>query len=98
MLALHALGWISIAAGAVAAFYGATEGAPLFLALGIASAISGVLYLALAKGLDLLADIRDRLTPPARQQPPEMRITEPAGSLADLEQRLAELRKPAQPR
>lgn len=96
MLALQIIGWIAVAAGAVASLYGATEGAPFFLVAGLSAVVSGILYLALAKGLDLLAEIRDRLPAAGSPRPPTeppAGITEPAGNLADLEARLDAMKR-----
>lgn len=92
MLALHIIGWIAVAIGAATALYGATEAGPAVLVAGIGAVVSGILYLALARGLDLLADIRDRLTPATFQPDVPQAITQPAGSLNDLEHRLAAIK------
>ena len=63
---------------------------------GLSAVVSGILYLALAKGLDLLAEIRDRLPSAASARPPTeppSGLTEPAGNLADLEARLEAMKR-----
>lgn len=92
MLALHLFGWASIALGVGVGVYGGTAGIPAAFAASLGCILSGVLLLGFARALDLLVDIRDRLpTPAARQDAPT--ITAPAGSLQNLEVRLAALRE-----
>lgn len=97
MAALQIVGWLAIITGGIAAFYGATEGAVFFIGAGLSAVVSGLLYLALARGLDLLAQIRDRLPVPGRADAtstaPSPDATAPAGSLADLERRLDDIKR-----
>lgn len=59
MFILSVLGWVSIVAGAFSAWVGYSAGNMFWIAIGISCAISGVLFLALDRGLGLLAQIRD---------------------------------------
>jgi hypothetical protein len=66
---LSVLGWISIVAGAFSAWVGYSEGNMFWVAMGISSAISGVLFLALDRGLGLLAQIRDAVAGAPSKKP-----------------------------
>lgn len=59
MFILSILGWISIAAGALGTWVGYSEENLFWIALGLSSILSGILFLAIDKGLTLLAQIRD---------------------------------------
>lgn len=62
MFVLVVIGSLSIIAGGLSIFAGLSEGNMFWVAMGLSSAISGVLFLALDKGLTLLTEIRDALT------------------------------------
>ncbi|MBC7131867.1 MAG: hypothetical protein H5U16_02010 [Roseovarius sp.] len=79
MFILVVIGWLGIGAGALAVFAGINGAGSFWIASGLSGAISGILFLALDKGLTLLREIRDALTgapvarggdPPARQAGP----------------------------
>lgn len=59
LFVLFVLGWVSVVAGAFSAWAGYSDGNMFWVAVGISSAISGVLFLALDRGLGLLGQIRD---------------------------------------
>lgn len=59
MLILELLGWVSIIIGSVTIWYGVSNGEVFWGATGLSAAISGILILALSKGLYLLTEIRD---------------------------------------
>lgn len=61
MFILALIGWIAIAAGGFAAYAGFSTSELFWIAMGLSSMISGVLFLALDRGLSLLTDIRDEL-------------------------------------
>lgn len=61
MFILAVIGWVAIAAGGLAAFAGFSMSEPFWIAMGLSSMISGVLFLALDRGLSLLTEIRDKL-------------------------------------
>ncbi len=61
MFILALIGAANILAGGLFAWIGYHEGDMVFVAIGISGAISGVLFLALDKGLSLLREIRDAL-------------------------------------
>lgn len=59
MFILALIGWAAIAVGGFAAWAGYSENHLLLIAMGLSSAISGVLFLALERGISLLSEIRD---------------------------------------
>jgi len=61
MFILSLIGAVGILAGGIAVWAGYNEDDMFWMAIGISSAISGVLFLALDKGLTLLREIRDAL-------------------------------------
>ena len=61
MFILSLIGAVGILAGGLAVWAGYQENDMFWVAIGISSAISGVLFLALDKGLTLLSDIREAL-------------------------------------
>ncbi|HUG92685.1 MAG TPA: hypothetical protein VML55_17725 [Planctomycetaceae bacterium] len=74
---LIALGWVGIAAGALCALGALGRGGALWIAIGLSSAISGLLWMAIAAIIELLVDIRElllrdnpRLRPQERREPP----------------------------
>lgn len=69
MFILSVLGWISIVGGAFAAWVGYSEGNMFWVAIGISSSISGILFLALDRGLGLLAQIRDAVAGTPSKKP-----------------------------
>ncbi|MHC0054932.1 hypothetical protein [Actibacterium sp. D379-3] len=69
MFILVMIGWVAIAAGGLAAWAGFNTGEMIWAAMGLSSAISGVLFLALDRGLTLLSEIRDALAVPQPRKP-----------------------------
>ncbi len=61
MFILSLIGAIGIIAGGLAVWAGYNEQDVFWMAIGISSAISGIVFLALDKGLTLLREIRDAL-------------------------------------
>lgn len=61
MFILAVIGWIAIAAGGLAVFVGFSTSELLWVAMGLSGLISGVLFLALDRGLSLLTEIRNKL-------------------------------------
>lgn len=61
MLILAIFGWAAITIGAVVAIVGFTLSELFWVGMGLSSIISGVLYLAMDRGLSLLAEIRNAL-------------------------------------
>jgi hypothetical protein len=61
MFILSIIGALGIIAGGLAVWAGYNESDVVWMAIGLSSAISGVLFLALDKGLTLLREIRDAL-------------------------------------
>ena len=61
MFILSLIGALGILAGGFSVWVGNNENDVFWMAVGLSSAISGVLFLALDKGLTLLTDIRDAL-------------------------------------
>ena len=61
MFILNVVGVIAILAGGLAILVGLSAEQLIWVAMGVSSAISGVLFLALDRGLVLLAEIRDAL-------------------------------------
>lgn len=61
MFILSLIGAVGILAGGLAVWAGYNENDVFWMAIGISSAISGILFLALDKGLMLLSEIRDAL-------------------------------------
>lgn len=69
MFILSLIGWVAIAAGGLAAFAGFNTSELFWVAMGLSGMISGVLFLALDRGLSLLTDIRNELI----GEPPDQR-------------------------
>jgi hypothetical protein len=69
MFILIVVGWISILAGGLAVLVGLSTEELTWVALGISSAISGVLFLAINRALELLTDIRSALVEEKPTQP-----------------------------
>lgn len=61
MFILSLIGAVGIIAGGLAVWAGYNESDVFWIAIGTSSAISGILFLALDKGLTLLSEIRDAL-------------------------------------
>lgn len=61
MFILSLIGAVGIIAGGLAVWVGYNEQDVFWMAIGISSAISGIVFLALDKGLTLLREIRDAL-------------------------------------
>ncbi len=61
MFILSLIGAVGIIAGGLAVWAGYNEQDVFWMAIGISSAISGIVFLALDKGLTLLREIRDAL-------------------------------------
>jgi len=59
---LSIIGWLAIVAGCIAVWVGLSDWEVFWAAMGFSSIVSGILFLALDKGLSLLAEIRDALT------------------------------------
>lgn len=68
MFILAAIGWVDIAAGGLAAFAGFSMSEPFWIVMGLSCMISGVLFLALDRGLSLLTEIRDKLVGETQDQ------------------------------
>ncbi|UYV36563.1 hypothetical protein N4R57_16380 [Rhodobacteraceae bacterium D3-12] len=62
MIILNLMGWLAIVAGGLAVWMGLNESEVLWSATGFSAIVTGILFLALDKGLVLLAEIRDALT------------------------------------
>lgn len=60
---------MAIAAGGLAAFAGFSTSELFWVAMGLSGMISGVLFLALDRGLSLLTDIRNELVGETPDQP-----------------------------
>lgn len=67
MFILAAIGWGCVALGGFAAAGGFASGDLWLGAMRLSGMVSGVLFLALDRGLSLLADIRDALCGPAKK-------------------------------
>lgn len=77
MFVLVLIGSLGIIAGGLSVFAGFNGAGTFWIAIGLSSAISGVLFLALDKGLTLLTEIRDALTG-APSEPGAFRPTKPS--------------------
>lgn len=62
MIIVRVIGWLSIVVGCIAVWVGLSDWEVFWSAMGFSSIVSGILFLALDKGLSLLAEIRDALT------------------------------------
>lgn len=69
VLILQLIGIAGVAVGLAVAFFGARQ--EMYILIGMSSAISGVLFLAIARGLDLLQDIADALQQAAKTKKAE---------------------------
>jgi hypothetical protein len=85
MIILRYIGYAALAISVLLAFVILSEGELGFIAPSISLAISGVLFIAFDKVIETLCEIRDLLTPSAKEVEEETIIAEPTKTLAELE-------------